>query len=100
MDTKLFFGDATAFETPMLAVFAVDLADGKDDEPNPVLIALSGALEGATQQLMKSGEFKAALGEIGILHAPAGSRAERLLLVGLGKLKDLSLDKLRKGAGT
>ena len=27
-------------------------------------------------------------------------KAERLLIVGLGKAKDLSLDRLRKGAGT
>ncbi len=100
MDTKLFFGDATAFETPMLAVFAVDLAEAKDAEPIPALLMPPGALQDAAAALLESGEFKAALGEIVVLHAPAGLKAERLLLVGLGKLKDLSLDRMRKGAGT
>jgi leucyl aminopeptidase len=100
MDTKLFFGDATAFETPMLAVFAVDLAEGKDAEPRPVLLVAPDGFEAATTALLSSGEFKAGLGEIALLHAPAGLRAERLLLVGLGKAKDLSPDRVRKGAGT
>ena len=30
MDTKLVFADAAGFETPMLAVFAVDVATGKE----------------------------------------------------------------------
>jgi leucyl aminopeptidase len=100
MDTKLFFGDATAFETPMLAVFAVDLAESKDAEPRPVLLVAPDGFEAATTTLLNSGEFKAGLGEILLLHAPAGLRAERLLLVGLGKAKDLSPDRVRKGAGT
>jgi leucyl aminopeptidase len=100
MDTKLFFGDATAFATPMLAVFAVDLAEGKDAKPGPSLLAAPGALQDAAAGLLGSGEFKAALGEVALLHAPAGLQAERLLLVGLGKAKDFSLDRLRKGAGT
>ena len=99
MDTKLFFGDATAFETPMLAVFAVDLAEGKDAEPRPTLLNAASALQSAAAAVLGSGEFKAALGEVAVLHAPAGLKAERLLLVGLGKAKDLSLDKVRKGAG-
>jgi leucyl aminopeptidase len=100
MDMKLLFDDVTAFETPMLAVFAVDLANGKDDGPRPALLSASLSINSAAQALLQSGEFKAALGEVALLHAPAGLKAERLLLVGLGKLKDLSLDRIRKGAGT
>jgi leucyl aminopeptidase len=100
MDTKLFFGDATTFETPMLAVFAVDLAEGKDEDPSPALLTSDGAAQVAAAALLASSEFKAALGEVAVLHAPGGLKAERLLLVGLGKRKDLSLDRIRKGAGT
>ena len=100
MDTKLFFGDATAFETPMLAVFAVDLAEGKDAEPRPALLVAPDGFEAATTVSLSSGEFKAGLGEILLVHAPAGLRTERLLLVGLGKARDLSTDRVRKGAGT
>ena len=100
MDTKLLFEDAITFETPMLAVFAVDISAGKDDEPRPALLSSQANLQTAAQALLQSGEFKAALGEVALLHAPAGLQAERLLLVGLGKAKDLSLDRIRKGSGT
>ena len=100
MDTKLLFGDATAFATPMLAVFAIDLAEGKQAEPQPALLTANSTIAAAALALLESGEFKAGLGETALLHAPAGLNAERLLLVGLGKAKDLSLDRVRKGAGT
>jgi len=100
MDTKLSFTDATGFATPVLAVFAVDLATEKNAPPQPALLNAEGSILTAAHAALTSGEFKAALGEIAILHAPAGLAAERLLLVGLGKAKDLSLDRLRKGAGT
>ena len=100
MDTKLFFGDAATFETPMLAMFAVDVAAAENDDPRPTLLSASGTLQSAAKALLESGEFKAGLGETALLHAPIGFEAERLLLVGLGKLKDLSPDQVRKGAGT
>ena len=72
MDTKLSFGDIAAFETPMLALFAADLATGKDDDPRPALVHAAGFAQAATQSLLGSGEFKAALGEVAVLHAPVG----------------------------
>jgi leucyl aminopeptidase len=100
MDTKLLFTDAAGFETPMLAVFAVDVATGKDAEPLPALLTTSDQVTDAAARQLAAGEFKAALGETLLLHAPAALRAERLLIVGLGKALDLSIDKVRKGAGT
>jgi leucyl aminopeptidase len=99
MNTKLLFADAGEFHTPMLAVFAVDLATGKDAKPLPALLTASTAISSAAASLLVSGEFKATLGETLLLHAPAGLSAQRLLLVGLGKTNDLTPDKLRKGAG-
>jgi leucyl aminopeptidase len=99
MDTNLFFGDPTAFETPLLAVFAVDLATGKA-EAHVALLASQSSIEAAAQSLLASGEFKASLGEIVILHEPFGLKARRLMLVGLGNAKDFSHDSLRKGSGT
>ncbi|MDP9049431.1 MAG: leucyl aminopeptidase [Acidobacteriota bacterium] len=100
MDTKLFFDDAAVFATPMLAVFAVDLATNQTDAPRPTLLTSVKPVQDAAQHLMESGEFEAALGETALLHMPAGLKAERLLLVGLGKVKDLSFDRVRKGGGT
>jgi leucyl aminopeptidase len=100
MDTKLVFGNAAAFATPMLVVFAVDLAVDKNAEPRPAALTGSADLQRAAATLLASGEFKAGLGEVAVLHAPTGVKAERLLLVGLGKAADFSLDRVRKGAGT
>jgi leucyl aminopeptidase len=100
MDTKLIFEGAAGFATPMLAVFAVDSATGKDAEPLPVLLTAVEVVSSAAAAVLATGEFKAKLGETLLLHAPAGLKAERLLLVGLGKTKSLSCDEIRQGAGT
>jgi len=99
MDTKVVFQDAEHLVTPMLAVFAVDIAAGKDAEPIPVLLNTSDAVTRVAEKFIQSGEFKAGLGETLLLHAPSGLKAERLLIVGLGKAKTLSVDEVRKGAG-
>jgi len=100
MDTQLLFGNAIDTATPMLAVFAVDVAAAKNEKPQPALLTSLNNIQDATRRLIESGEFKATLGEVVILHGPTGLKAERLLLVGLGKAKDFSLDRVRKGAGT
>jgi len=99
MDTRLLLQELAGVPTPMLAVFAVDLSTGVDAEPMPTLLTASDAVTGAAQRYRGGGEFKAALGETLLLHAPGGLRAERLLVVGLGKAKKLSPDQVRKGAG-
>jgi leucyl aminopeptidase len=100
METKLLFQDVAGFQTPMLAVFAVDIAVGKDVEPLLALLTTSDAVTNAAAKVLASGEFKATTGETLLLHAPGGLKAERLLIVGLGKVKSLSVDEVRKGAGT
>ena len=99
MDTKVVFQDAATFATPLLAVFVVDLAVGKDADPIPVLLTTSDAVTNAADSFVRSGEFKATLCETMLLHAPQGLKAERLLLIGLGKVKTFSIDEVRKGAG-
>jgi leucyl aminopeptidase len=99
MDTKLIFQDAEHLATPLLAVFAVDISTGKDADPIPVLLTTSDAIAGAAERFLRSGEFKAGLCESLLLHSPAGVKAERLLVIGLGKAKTLSVDEVRKGAG-
>ena len=100
MDITLSFGDAASHATPLLAVFAADGATAKDAAAEPILLSASDAIQSVVASLLASGEFRATLGEVALIHAPAGLTAERLLLVGLGKARDLSLDKFRKGAGT
>jgi leucyl aminopeptidase len=100
MDTRLSFQDAAGFSTALLAIFAVDIATGNDADPLVALLSTSNAITNAAAKAVASGEFKATLGETLLLHAPNGLKAERLLIVGLGKVKNLSVDEVRKGAGT
>jgi leucyl aminopeptidase len=99
MTSRLSFQDAAAFATPLLAVFAVDIANGKDAEPLIALMTTSDAIAHAAARVLGDGEFKATLGETLLLHTPSGLQAERLLIVGLGKVKTLSVNEIRKGAG-
>ena len=100
MDTKLISQDLATFATPLLAVFAVDAAKPKAETPSLSLLTTDSAVSAAAAAVLASGEFKAAVGDTVVIHAPAGLAAERLLIIGLGKKKSLSLDELRKGGGT
>ena len=99
MDTRLIFQDAASFATPMLTVFAVDVSVGKDADALPALLSTSDSITNAASKVLASGEFKAGLGDTLLLHSPNGLKAERLLVVGLGKAQSLSVDEVRKGAG-
>src|SRR6185312_15882144 len=100
MESKLLFGDPIAFALPALAVFAADRQTDKAGDPQPFLLTTSPAIEAAARALLASGEFKASLGEVAVLHAPAVVKAERLLVVGVGRGTDVLSDVLRKAAGT
>jgi len=100
MDTKLLFQDAAGLATPMLAVFAVDVSIGKDADPLVALLTTSDAVSNAAAQVLATGEFQATAGEQLLLHKPDNVKAERLLVVGLGKAKSLSVEAVRKGAAT
>src|SRR5260370_40822825 len=100
MVETLLVEDSAGFQTPMLEVLSVDIAIGKAAEPLVALLTTSDAVTDAAAKVLASGEFKATLGETLLLHAPGGLKAERLLGVGLGKGKGLSVDEGRKGAGT
>jgi leucyl aminopeptidase len=99
VNAKLHFLDSSTFATPLLALFAVDISTGKDEEPHPALLSTSDAIAKAAAPWIASGEFKAALAETLLLHAPSGVKAERLLIIGLGKAKSLTIHEARKGAG-
>ena len=100
MTTRLLFHNPADHPTPLLAILAVDIATGKDAAPSPALLTTSDVIAKAAEPWLASEEFKATLGETLLLHAPAGAKAERLLIIGLGKVKSLSIHEVRKGAGT
>ncbi len=99
MTNKLLFQDPAGLATPLLAVFAVDIATGKDTQPSPALLSTSDAIARTAAPWLTAGEFKASAGETLLLHAPANLKAERLLIIGLGKVASLNAHEVRKGAG-
>ncbi|MDE1154205.1 MAG: leucyl aminopeptidase [Acidobacteriaceae bacterium] len=100
MNAQLFFQAPKDFSTPLLVIFAVDIATSKGEAPSPALLTTSNVIARNASRWLSTGEFKAGLGETLLLHAPEDIAADRLLIVGLGKAKSLSLVELRKGAGT
>jgi leucyl aminopeptidase len=99
MTSKLLFQDPAGVATSLLVVFAVDIATGKDGQPSPALLTTSDALAAAAAPWLASGEYKAGLAEPMLLRRPEGLRAERLLIIGLGKACSLTANELRKAAG-
>jgi leucyl aminopeptidase len=100
---QLLFHSPAYHPTPLLAVFAIDnstaTSSGPDAQPSPALLTTTDAITAAAAPWLASGEFKATLGETLLLHSPSGVKAERLLIIGLGKSKSLSIHEVRKGAG-
>jgi leucyl aminopeptidase len=72
------------------------------EEPEPVqgrIAELDRATNGLIAKLAKSGELSGKPLEMTLLHAPAGLRAARLLLVGAGKREKFDSATLRKISG-
>jgi leucyl aminopeptidase len=57
--------------------------------------AVDKALEGAISQLIKQGDIKGKLNETTILHSMGKLPASRIVVTGLGKKKELNLNKVR-----
>ena len=102
MRTDLSFSPLAQIETELLAVTAVDTqtAKGPDAKPQPVLLTDDEAVRSAAAAVLSSGEFKAGTNEAVLLHAPAGLKARRLLIVGLGKKAKATVHAVRNAAGT
>ncbi len=102
MKTQLSFADLAGLETELLAVLAADTQSSKetDAKPAPVLLTEDAAVKAAAAAVLGSGEYKACANETLLLHAPAGLKARRLLIIGLGKQAKVTADKVRNAAGT
>ncbi len=89
-------------ETELLAVLAADAQTSKapDAKPEPELLTADEAVKAAAAAVLLTGEYKAGVNETLLLHSPAGLKAKRLLIVGLGKHAKATFDKVRNAAGT
>ncbi len=99
MKTNLVAGRLDRVQTSLLVVFAFDSADKKQASAKTAVKLLTGsnAVMKAAATVLQSGEFSAGSCETLLLHAPDGIKAERLLIVGLGRLTPA---EVRKAAGT
>jgi leucyl aminopeptidase len=102
MRTELSFAPLARVETELLAVVAADTQTdkGPDAKPKPILLVEDGAVKEAAAAVLAGGEFKAGANETLLLHAPAGLKAKRLLIVGVGKRANASVHSVRNAAGT
>jgi len=102
MRTELSFASLSTIETELLTVLAADTqtAKGADVKAAPVLLTADAAVTAAAAGVLGSGEFKAGANETVLIHAPAGLKAKRLLVVGLGKTAKVTAHGVRTAAGT
>src|SRR6266700_1798169 len=102
MRTELSFTPLAGIETELLAVLAVDTQTekGPDAKPMPELLSTDNGIKSAAAAVLSSGEYKAGANETVLIHAPAGLKAKRLLLVGLGKKAKATAHSVRSATGT
>jgi leucyl aminopeptidase len=62
-------------------------------------VAIDRAMDGAVREVLKTGEFEGKLGEVVLIHTQGKLPVKRVVLVGLGKKKDLRLDAVRQAMG-
>jgi leucyl aminopeptidase len=86
---------AAAIETQALVTYVFE----EDDPISGRVAELDKSVGGLLLRLAKGGELTGKSLEMTLLHAPAGLKAERLLLVGAGKKEKFSQAELRKLAG-
>jgi leucyl aminopeptidase len=65
-----------------------------------MLLTADEGVKAAATAILSTGEFKAGANETLLLHSPAGLKANRLLIVGLGKQAKATVDGIRSAAGT
>src|SRR5579875_3542815 len=102
MNFDLLAAAPSSISTGLLVVFASDRSSGKDKAAKPEMSLLSSddLVRKAAAQVLASGEFTAKPNETLLLHAPTGLKAERMLIIGIGKSATATVHDLRKAAGT
>jgi leucyl aminopeptidase len=91
MDIKVKTGDICAIETD-----AILLGHFKDPKKTHGELARTDkVLNGAISELIKQGEIKGKPGEVTVIHSLGKIPAGRVVIVGLGKSKELTQDRIR-----
>ena len=91
MDIRVVIGDVAAFRCDAIVV---NLFEGVK-EPAGATAALDAALDRAVRKLIRGGEITGKWGSQTLLHTLGRLPAERVLVMGLGKREEFSLDRVR-----
>jgi len=81
-------------KTGGLVIFCFD-----DENPGSTVKKVDQAFDGRISRLIKTGVFKPVPGAVQLLYPEGRIGAERLLIAGLGKRGELTLNRLRQAAG-
>ncbi len=91
MKIKAVAGDIARIEA---GAIVVNFFEGME-RPEGDTATVDRALDGAISQLISQGEIKGKLNEVTIIHSLGKLPAARVVVAGLGKQQELSLDKVR-----
>jgi len=91
MEIKAVTGDLTGIKAGAVIVNHFEGAK----RPEGDAAAVDKALDGAISRLIKEGDIKGKPNEITLLHNPGKLPASRVAVVGLGKKKELNINKVR-----
>ena len=95
MDLRTIRADIATVESPAIVV---NLFEGVT-EPSGATGAVDRALQGALTALIADGEIKGKKGELTLVHTLGKLAAKRVLVAGLGKAEELTLEVVRGAAG-
>ncbi len=91
MEIRVITSDVAKVEAGAIMVNLFEEAKSLDGD----IATMDKALDGAISQLISQGEIKGKLSEITIIHSLGKLPAERVVIAGLGKNQELTLDKIR-----
>ena len=92
MELKVVIGDITKLEVDALII---NLFEGVS-RPGGATSAIDKAIDGVITRLIASGEIKGKLGELTLIHTLGKIPATRVVVAGLGKQPELTLDRVRR----
>ncbi len=91
MEIRVISGDVTEVKASAVMVGLFEKVKNPDD----YTATLDNVLGGTISQLMSQGEIKGKFGELTIIHSLGKLFAERVVILGLGKKQEFTLDKIR-----
>jgi leucyl aminopeptidase len=86
-------------ETSTADTFIVSLfEDTPIDKADGSIQAINAALTGAVAELIEGGDFNGKAGQVAVLYPHGALNARRVILVGLGKKDELTIESVRRAA--